>query len=152
MRMGWHRLPLSSSVACTASRRAPRGSAQGLPSSAAFVLLFLLLPLLQGIDPELRKGFFDRFLSNIWTLFGTAGWLAATATGVSRRNPTGWLALGLGWALWILAAGAPSHRVHICAPTRQRPPCTSLLRQARAALARWYHERLFTVQGALAAV
>lgn len=72
----------------------------------------LLLPIdqavhhwAQGIDPDLRKGFFDHLLSNISTLFATVGWLVATATGVSRRNRTAWAALGLGWALWILVAG-----------------------------------------------
>ncbi len=98
-----------------------------------------LLPWwLQGIDPELRRGFFDSSLSNASTLIATVGWLAATAMGASRSNRSAWAALGLGWALWILAAGAAAagaRRSDAGTPTLsatgavQRAPLAALGRQ-----------------------
>ncbi|GLC36016.1 hypothetical protein PLESTM_000393000 [Pleodorina starrii] len=65
--------------------------------------------VLENIDPALRRQLFGNVVSNVWSLASSVGWIFATATALSRRNPLAWQSCALGWALWIFGVGPIEH-------------------------------------------
>ncbi|KXZ56195.1 hypothetical protein GPECTOR_1g169 [Gonium pectorale] len=65
--------------------------------------------VLANIDPAVRKALFGGLLSNAWIMAASVGWIFTTATALSRKNPLGWAAVALGWAVWALGVGPIEH-------------------------------------------
>lgn len=62
-----------------------------------------------SIDPMVRKQVFGGVVSNGFIMAAAVGWIFTTATAMSRYNPLGWAACGLGWALWLFGGGPIQH-------------------------------------------